>query len=441
MTEERFKKSARELLQFIDQSPTAAHAVHQVETRLLHADFRSLDEKDNWRIRPGDRFFVNRQQSGIAAVKVGMKAAAKNGFKIIGAHTDSPGFRLKPHALVSKGGYMQLGVEIYGGPLLASWLDRDLGLAGQAVIRDGRDNLKTVLLRMERPVLRIPMLPLHLNREVNDTGLVLNKQEHLAPILGSAGEKLDKSCLENLLASELGIKADRILDWELGLFDLQKGALAGLEDEFISSARLDNLAMCQAALNAFLKSPGGDTTQVIIFYDSEEIGSTTANGAGSSFLRDILTRLVSFTAKSPEDFFRALARSFFISADAAHAVHPNYIDKFEKEHHCFLNKGPVIKINALRKYATTAESGAAFVLLCRKAGVPCQKFVNRTDMAGGSTIGPVVSAGLGMQTVDVGNAMLAMHSIREMAGTADHLYMTKVFAEFFRAGEIFSDKS
>jgi len=432
MIEERYKRGARELLQFIDQSPTAAHAARQTEARLLKAGFRELDEKDSWNIHPGDRFFVNRQQSGIVAVQLGSQPAAKTGFKIIGAHTDSPGFRLKPHALVGKGGYMQLGVEIYGGPLLASWLDRDLGLAGSAVVRDARGNLKTVLLKMDKPVLRIPMLPIHLNREVNDTGLLLNKQEHLSPILGLAGEKPDKKCLDNLLAAELGVKADRVLDWELGLFDLQKGTLAGLNDEFISSARLDNLAMCHAALSAFLDSDKGEAGRVIIFYDSEEIGSTTANGAGSSFLRDILTRLVMTSAKSSEDLFRALARSFFISADGAHAVNPNYIDKFEKEHHCSLNRGPVIKINALRKYATTAESGAAFMLLCRKAGVPFQKFVNRTDIAGGSTIGPMVSAGLGLQTVDVGNAMLAMHSIREMAGTADHLYMIRVFAEFFR---------
>jgi aspartyl aminopeptidase len=432
MTEERYKKSARELLQFIDQSPTAAHAARQVEARLLKAGFRELDEKNSWDVHPGGRFFINRQQSGIAAVQVGRKSAVKTGFHIIGAHTDSPGFRLKPHALVGKGGYMQLGVEIYGGPLLASWLDRDLGLAGSAVVRDGRDNLKTVLLKMDKPVLRIPMLPIHLNREVNDTGLVLNKQEHLSPILGLAGEKLDKKCLDNLLARELGIKADQVLDWELGLFDLQKGTLAGIQEEFISSARLDNLAMCHAALSAFLGSAKGETSRVIILYDSEEIGSTTANGAGSSFLRDILTRLVMTSAKNSEDLFRALARSFFISADGAHAVHPNYIDKFEKEHHCLLNRGPVIKINALRKYATTAESGAAFILLCRKAGVPFQKFVNRTDMTGGSTIGPMVSAGLGLRTVDVGNAMLAMHSIREMSGTVDHLHMIRVFEEFFR---------
>ncbi len=432
MIEERFRKSARELLQFIDQSPSAAHAARQTEARLLKAGFRGLDEKDNWDLHPGDRFFVNRQMSGIVAVQLGRQPAAKTGFKIIGAHTDSPGFRLKPHALVGKGGYMQLGVEIYGGPLLASWLDRDLGLAGSAVVRDARGNLKTVLLKMDKPVLRIPMLPIHLNREVNDTGLLLNKQEHLSPILGLAGEKLDKKCLDNLLAGELGVKAERVLDWELGLFDLQKGTLAGLNDEFISSARLDNLAMCHAALSAFLDDDKGEATRVIIFYDSEEIGSTTANGAASSFLRDILSRAVLATAKGSQDLFRALARSFFISADGAHAVNPNYIDKFEKEHHCALNRGPVIKINALKKYATTAESGAAFVLLCRKAGVPFQKFVNRTDIPGGSTIGPTVSAGLGLQAVDVGNAMLAMHSIREMAGTADHLYMIRVFEEFFR---------
>jgi aspartyl aminopeptidase len=333
---------------------------------------------------------------------------------------------------MSKGGYLQLGVEIYGGPLLATWLDRDLGLAGQVVVKDGQNNLETKLVRMDKPVLRISMLPIHLNREVNDQGLVLNKQEHLAPILGSAGETIDKNCLENLLAGALGVTVDRLVDWELGLFDLQPGTLAGIDEEFIISARIDNLAMCQAAMNAFLNSETGSATQVIVFYDNEEIGSTSANGAGSSFLRDVLTRLVSATGQKAEDFFRGLARSFFISADGAHAVHPNYIDKYEKEHHCRLNQGPVIKINALKKYATTAESSAAFILLCQKAAVPFQKFVNRTDMAGGSTIGPTVAAGLGIPTVDVGNAMLSMHSIREMSGTVDHLHMIRVFEEFFK---------
>lgn len=432
MIEKRFKQSARELLKFIEQSPTAAHAASQVETRLIQAGFRKCSEQDTWLIKAGDRLVVKRQESGIVAIKMGKKPLVEGGFKIIGAHTDSPGFRLKPHALMLKGGYLQLGVEIYGGPLLATWLDRDLGLAGQVVVKDGQNNLETMLVRLEKPVLRISMLPIHLNREVNDQGLILNKQEHLAPILGSAGETLDKNCLENLLARELGITADRLVDWELGLFDLQPGTLAGLDDEFIISAQIDNLAMCQAAMNAFVNSEAGAATQIIIFYDNEEIGSTSANGAGSSFLRDVLTRLVSAARQKPEDLFRALARSFFISADGAHAVHPNYIDKYEKEHHCRLNQGPVIKINALKKYATTAGSGAAFILLCQKAGVPFQKFVNRTDMAGGSTIGPTVAAGLGIPTVDVGNAMLSMHSIREMSGTVDHLNMIKVFEEFFK---------
>jgi aspartyl aminopeptidase len=432
MIDEIFKHSARELLKFIEQSPTAAHAVGQVETRLKQAEFRSCSEQDAWSINPGDLVMVKRQESGIIAIKMGKKPALAGGFKIIGAHTDSPGFRLKPHALMLKGGYQQLGVEVYGGPLLATWLDRDLGLAGQVVIKDQQGNLRTMLLKMEKPVLRISMLPIHLNREVNDQGLVLNKQEHLAPILGTAGESPDKKFLENLLAKELGVAADLLVDWELGLFDLQPGALAGLDDEFIISGRIDNLAMCQAALTAFIKSETGDATQVIVFYDNEEIGSTSANGAGSSFLRDVLARLVAADGKKAEDLFRALARSFFISADGAHAVHPNYIDKYEKEHHCRLNQGPVIKINALKKYATTAESSAAFILLCQKAAVPFQKFVNRTDMAGGSTIGPTVAAGLGIPTVDVGNAMLSMHSIREMSGTVDHLHMIRVFEQFFK---------
>jgi len=432
MIEEIYKQSARELLQFIEKSPTAAHAAGQVETSLVQAGFRKCHEQDAWSVKAGDRIVVKREESGIIAVKIGKKNPVESGFKLIGAHTDSPGFRLKPHALLQKGGYLQLGVEIYGGPLLATWLDRDLGLAGQVVVKNGQDRLQTMLLKMEKPVLRISMLPIHLNREVNDQGLVLNKQEHLAPILGCAGETLDKNCLENLLARELGVQPERLVDWELGLFDLQPGTLAGIDEEFIISARIDNLAMCQAAMKAFLNSPAGDATQAIIFYDNEEIGSTSANGAGSTFLRDVLTRLVMSGKQEPQDPFRALARSFFISADGAHAVHPNYIEKYEKEHHCRLNQGPVIKINALKKYATTAGSGAAFALLCRKAGVPFQKFVNRTDMAGGSTIGPTVAAGLGIPTVDVGNAMLSMHSIREMSGTADHLHMIKVFEEFFK---------
>jgi aspartyl aminopeptidase len=432
MIEEIYKQNARELLKFIEKSPTAAHAAGQVESELLRAGFAKHAEQDPWRIKAGDRMLVRREESGIIAVKMGRKEPAESGFKIIGAHTDSPGFRLKPRALMQKNGYLQLGVEIYGGPLLATWLDRDLGLAGQAVVKDGQGNLRTLLLKMEKPVLRISMLPIHLNREVNDQGLILNKQEHLAPILGCAGEVLDKKRLENLLAGELNVEPDRLIDWELGLFDLQPGVLAGIDEEFIVSARIDNLAMCQAAMKAFLNSPAGDATQAIIFYDNEEVGSTSANGAGSTFLRDVLTRLVLAGGRGTEDPFRALARSFFISADGAHAVHPNYSEKYEKEHHCNLNQGPVIKINALKKYATTAGSGAAFILLCQRAGVPFQKFVNRTDMAGGSTIGPTVAAGLGIPTVDVGNAMLSMHSIREMSGTVDHLHMIRVFEEFFK---------
>ena len=433
MVNAKAKKSAADLLVFMENSPTAVHAVAECLSRLQQGGFKELDERTPWAVNPGGRYLIKRHESALIAVRMGSRNPAEKGLHVIGAHTDSPGFRLKPNALYNQAGYAQLGVEIYGGPLLASWTDRDLGLAGRAVVSDTKRNLTVRWLKLDRPIVRIAQLPIHMNREVNDQGLVLNKQEHLAPILGLSNQKLSPAYLKNLIADTLSVEPAAIVDWEMELYDTQKPVFAGAEDEFIFGARIDNLAMCHAALCALLDCPEtSERTRMIVFYDSEEVGSTTANGADSSFLSSVLTRLMGAFSGNPEDFFRATARSFFISADAVHAVHPNYLDKYEKEHHCFLNRGPVIKVNALRKYATTAESSAFFSELCRRAGVPFQKYVNRTDMAGGSTIGPVNASRLGMATVDVGNAMLSMHSIREMAGTIDQLSMIKVFKQFFK---------
>lgn len=431
MIEERARAVAQDLIEFIDGSPTASHAVEQAAGRLQREGFKELLEGDAWNIESTPHFYIRRQHTGLIAVRLGNKPASEAGFSIIGAHTDSPGFRLKPNPLYKKSGYLQAGVEIYGGPILATWADRDLGLAGRVLIKTSEGQWSHRLIRLKKPVVRISLLPIHFQRDVNDKGLVLDKQNHLAPLLGLETEsKLTR--IEELLATELDIAADSIVDWDIELYDLQNGRFAGIAEEWIVSPKLDNLGMSHAALRALLETKNSnDATRVVVLFDSEEVGNLTLNGAASSFLSHLLKRIVWLKTGKEEDFFRALSRSLCISADQAHALHPNYLDKYEKDHQCQMNKGPVIKINALGKYATTFETSAYFSELCREAGVPFQKFVNRTDMAGGGTIGPVTSALLGIPTVDVGNAIMSMHSIREMGGVLDQELMIRVMRGFF----------
>jgi aspartyl aminopeptidase len=428
------KKNIHDLLEFIDRSPTPFHAVEEMKNKLSAQGYSELKESDTWELISNGKYFLTRNDSSLIAFIVGTKTKDASGFKIIGAHTDSPNLKLKPNPVYDKSGYTQLGVQVYGGVLLTTWTDRDLSLAGRVIIK-GKKQLQSKLVRFDEPLLRIPQLAIHLNRDVNEKGLTLNKQNHLPPIFSLAEKKgSTKDLLEKRVAQKLKCKSADILNMELSLYDTQTGAIGGAEGEFIFSSRLDNLASCHAALQALTESKTKDPmTRVIAFYDHEEVGSDSAQGAGSPFLKDVLERLTLESGNPRETFFRSMANSFFISADMAHAVHPNYSEKHDAKHMPILNGGPVIKCNSNQRYATEGISSAWFETLCKKAGVPVQKFVVRSDLGCGSTIGPITAANLGIRTVDVGNPMLSMHSIREMAGAEDHLPLIKAFKEYFIA--------
>ncbi|MBT4128781.1 MAG: M18 family aminopeptidase [Nitrospina sp.] len=414
------------LLEFIDRSPTPFHAVQEITSTLSNKGFIEIKETDAWRLKPNGRYFLTRNDSSLIAFVVGSKPE----FKIIGAHTDSPNLRLKPQAVYAKNGYLQLGVEVYGGVLLSTWTDRDLSLAGRVVLA-GKKNPSTKLIRFKQALLRIPQLAIHLNRNVNKKGLILNEQNHLPPIFSMQNKSAPDEVLKKMVARELKCKPVNIMGLDLSLYDTQPGALAGAEREFIFSGRLDNLASCHSAMHALTESTMKDSaTRVIAFYDHEEVGSESAQGAGSPFLKDVLERII--LSEKREGFLRAMANSFFISADMAHAIHPNYSEMHDNQHMPIINGGPVIKSNAGQRYATDAMSSVWFESLCKKAGIPVQKFVVRSDLGCGSTIGPITAANLGVRTVDIGNPMLSMHSIREMAGANDHELLIRAFKEFFR---------
>ena len=414
------------LLEFIDRSPTPFHAVQEITSTLSNKGFIEIKETDAWRLKPNGRYFLTRNDSSLIAFVVGSKPE----FKIIGAHTDSPNLRLKPQAVYAKNGYLQLGIEVYGGVLLSTWTDRDLSLAGRVVLA-GKKNPSTKLVRFKQALLRIPQLAIHLNRNVNKKGLILNEQNHLPPIFSMQNKSAPDEVLKKMVARELKCKPVNIMGLDLSLYDTQPGALAGAEREFIFSGRLDNLASCHSAMHALTESTMKDpATRVIAFYDHEEVGSESAQGAGSPFLKDVLERII--LSEKREGFLRAMANSFFISADMAHAIHPNYSEMHDNQHMPIINGGPVIKSNAGQRYATDAMSSVWFESLCKKAGIPVQKFVVRSDLGCGSTIGPITAANLGVRTVDIGNPMLSMHSIREMAGANDHELLIRAFKEFFR---------
>jgi aspartyl aminopeptidase len=414
-----------DLLSFLGASPTPFHAVDEGRRRLEAGGFRRLDEGERWDRLDGGAYYVTTSGTNLFAFRL-PAPEQRTRFRIIGAHTDSPNLRLKPSPEYTAEGYAQLGVEVYGGVLLNSWLDRDLGLAGRVLVREKYGAVASHLVRIDHPLLRVPQLAIHLDREVNDKGLVLNRQEHLAPILGLASS--DAHSLGKLVAEAAGVPAESVVGHELMLFDLLPPAVGGQSNEFIFSARLDNLAMCHAALTALASAGPSDAITVIALFDHEEVGSASAAGAGSAVLPRILERLV----PDREAFHQACARSTCVSADMSHAVHPNYAGRHEPRHKPQLNGGPVIKTNTQQRYATTATTAAMFAELCREEEVPVQHYAHRTDLPCGSTIGPITSTLLGIPTVDVGNAMLSMHSAREMGGSRDPDLMTRVLARYLR---------
>jgi aspartyl aminopeptidase len=414
----------QDLLEYIDAAPTPFHAVAETIQRLEAHGYRLLDEAEPWDVSAGDKVYLVRGGGSLAAFHMGGAPTSEAGFHLVGAHSDSPNLRVKPNPELTHAGYGQLGVEPYGGVLLHTWLDRDLSLAGRVLLADGSARL----VDFGRELLRVPSLAIHLNRKVNSEGLKLNAQKHMAPIVSL--NDLAESDLRVLLAEELGdIKAGDVLAWDLMAYDIQPATRSGVSREFIHAGRIDNLASCHAGVTALTTAQGdAEITRGVVLYDHEEVGSRSAQGAASDFLRSCLQRL---SGESPEDYHRAVAKSFMISADMAHAVHPNYTDRHEPKHQPVLGGGPVVKINVNQSYATDGESWASFERWAREADVTTQRFVVRSDLGCGSTIGPITAAELGIRTVDAGNPMLSMHSCREVAAAADVPKMIDVMKRFY----------
>lgn len=423
--------AAQELIDFIDASPSPWHAVASAEARLLAHGYTRLEEGDRWQLAANGRYYVVRGGASMIAFVLGSQPIAEAGFRIVGAHTDSPGLRLKPKAAMSSDGISRLAVEVYGGPILATFTDRDLSLAGRVVLRTATGQ-QTRLLRFEQALVRLPNLAIHMNREVNEQGLKLNKQTELPLILGMMNEGDDAEAqLRKLLADAVQGDAADLLSWELSVYDVQKGCLWGANQEFIADSQLDNLASTHAALTALIATEQPAATCVAAFFDHEEVGSESATGAGGSFVMDVLHRISQQTGLDEEDRRRAMARSFFISVDMAHAYNPNFPSAYEPGHKVLMNGGPVIKTNVNQRYTTNAETAARFMQLCEKAGVPCQQYAHRSDLGCGSTIGPMIAAQLGVASVDVGSPMWAMHSARESAGVHDHAHMIAALSAAF----------
>jgi len=424
----------KRLLDFLNASPVNFLAAKNIANELEQAGYRRLDpQMPIGEVKAGDKIYVTKNDSSVYAFHIGSKPLADAGFRMICAHCDSPTFRIKPNAeMTGEGGIVKLNTEVYGGPIMSTWFDRPLTIAGRVIVK-GEDELnpKTLLLHVKRPLLQISNLAIHFNREVND-GVKLSKQKDMLPILGIVTSELERgNMLMNVICSELHIKSENILDFDIYLADATPACTFGVHDEFLSSGRLDDLSMCFAGLEAMINSETTDMTKVLAIFDNEETGSQTKQGAGSPFLSMMLKRIALAQSGTEEAFYQAVERAFMISADNAHAWHPNYSEKYDPTNHPVLGGGPVIKFNAAQKYASDAVSAAVFAEICREAGVPCQRFVNHSDVAGGSTLGNILASSIPVRGVDMGNAILAMHSCRETGSTADHIYCVKAFTRFF----------
>lgn len=426
---------AHQLLDFCYASPTAFHAVATTRELLENNKFIQLHENSSWKIKAGGRYYLVRNDSALVAFVAGSAPVAEQGFRIVGAHTDSPGFRIKPAPeMLAENAYLKLNTEVYGGPILTTWFDRPLAIAGRVALKSKNPMQPQVrLLNIRRPVCIIPNIAIHMNPEAN-TGFAPNKQTDTLPLLGIITQKLEeKGYLTRLIASELRVKEREILDFDLFLYEYEKGSLIGTSEEFVSSGRIDDLASVHAGISALCKVGKPSATCVMACFDHEEVGSSTMQGADSQMLAEILERIVIGLKGGRDEYFRALAASFIVSADGAHAVHPNMGSKTDPTSRPLLNNGLVIKLSANRSYTTDAVTAASFMQLCEKAAVKTQRFVNRSDMRGGSTIGPISSTHVSIRSIDIGLPMLAMHSIRELCGIEDHSAMLRVLGELFQS--------
>jgi len=453
---ERENKLAKEFLLFINKCASQFHAVEEVSRQLADAGFIQISEKndnDFANIKPNGRYFFTRNQSTVIAFAVGSKYKAGNGFTIAAAHTDSPVLKIKPISKSNRHGFVQIGVEPYGGGLWYTWFDRDLSIAGRVIVADDDGLFHSKLVRIDQPLLRIPSLAIHLNREVNEKGFQFNLQTNVVPILSTQikaeleaavkkapEEKIDELLadshtpkLYDVLAEKLKVKPSKIKHIELCLYDTQPAALVGAYEEFICSRALDNLMMSFISMKSLLDSSNNksleneENIRMIALFDNEEVGSDSYMGAGSNLMSSLLRRIVGDSTR----YDSAIAKSFLISADMAHALHPNFADKHEDCHKPVIHQGLVIKQNANQRYATSSISSFLISEIAKRNGIPIQRFVARNDMGCGSTIGPILASSCGIRTVDVGVAQLSMHSIREMCGTADVLHSYELIRAFF----------
>lgn len=426
-----YRMRAQKLIDFLHASPTAYNAVAVMRSKLEESGYRELSPHDTWSLKEGDRVFFVKNESALFVAQIG-KNPLEGGFKMAGAHTDSPSFRVKPDAEIVKDGFLQLNVETYGGPILSSWFDRPLSLAGRVLLRgDHPLRPKSRVVDLRRPILYIPSLAIHMNRKVNE-GVEINRQKHVLPILTMvAGDFEKKGFLRSLVAEALSVETDAILDFDLFLYETEKGSFVGLEEEFISSKRQDNLSSVHAILEALEEAASFTGINLGAFFDNEECGSASKQGADSTLLRDIMERIHHGLGGTREDFLKALESSFMISADLAHSVHPNYSEMHDPTNRPILNKGPVVKISANQRYTSDGDSTSVFFALADQVGAPVQTFVNRSDLAGGSTIGPIGSTHLPIRTIDIGNPLLGMHAVRELGGVKDHGDLIRILTAYF----------
>ncbi|AQR97865.1 M18 family aminopeptidase [Clostridium saccharoperbutylacetonicum] len=425
--------NTQELIDFINKSKTAFQGAQELKNILNNQGYAEIKEEAQWNLKKGGKYYITKNNSAVIAFEIGTGEIEEDGFRLIGAHTDSPGFRIKPNPeMLVEGHYLKLNTEVYGGPILSTWFDRPLSIAGRVTLKGENPFApKVSLVDINKPVLIIPNLAIHMNRSVNE-GYEYNKQKDVLPLLTIMQDKLEKDdYLLKLISESLKVEAEDILDFDLFLYEYTEGMTIGVNNEFISCGRLDDLWMVFAGLKALINSNPIKATKVLVALDNEEIGSLTQQGANSSILENILERISLGLKKEREEFRRAVSNSVMISADLAHAIHPNYTEKCDPTSKPLLGKGPVLKIAASGSYSTDSYASAIFKAVCEKAQVPCQVFVNRSDLRGGTTIGPITAAKLNIPVIDMGAPVLSMHSVRELASVADNEYTIKAFTEFF----------
>lgn len=418
----------KDFVSFLDESRSRFHASVAIQSRLEAAGFVQLPENKAFKLKKHGKYYIRRQETAIIAFVIGSDALSSAGFNLAASHIDSPSLKLKPDSMRTDKGVSRCGVEVYGGPIVSTWIDKELSVAGRVIIKTG-SGYTSQLVDLKEPVAIIPNAAIHLNREINK-GFEYNKQTHLQAIFSVQDNSTNP--LMDMIAKKLKVKPEAIVDSELYLYDYAKATLIGRDKEMIVAQGLDNLAMTHAILSGLIASDKPKQSAMGVFFDHEEIGSETPQGAASSLLGEVLERLCLSQSASREDYYLALRNSFMISADMAHAYHPSYSEKYDPDYSPYMNKGIVIKLNANHRYASTTESTLRFIRLCEQAKVPYQKFLIRSDMPCGSTVGPIVAAQLGMHTVDIGNPIWAMHSIRETGGTLDHQYLIQALKEYYK---------